>query len=152
MKLFFCHLNNSEPSIRGMMTALSNISATLGLFIVYLLNTLMPWRSVGLVCLAVPVVTMIAVCFIPETPLWLLSKNREKEAMASLQWLRGWVINLIEKQTKILITFKFNFFSLKSILSPLGSKRKRFRRVSSVATIQYAFKVLQRLRQAKSNM
>lgn len=93
-----------------MMTALSNISATLGLFIVYLLNTLMPWRSVGLVCLAVPVVTMIAVCFIPETPLWLLSKNREKEAMASLQWLRGWVINLIEKQTKILITFKLLFF------------------------------------------
>lgn len=28
---------------------------------------------------------------IPETPLWLLSKNREAEALKSLQWLRGWV-------------------------------------------------------------
>lgn len=27
----------------------------------------------------------------PETPLWLLSKNRQDEALKSLQWLRGWV-------------------------------------------------------------
>lgn len=28
---------------------------------------------------------------VPETPLWLLSKKRENEALVSLQWLRGWV-------------------------------------------------------------
>lgn len=28
---------------------------------------------------------------IPETPLWLLSRNREADALKSLQWLRGWV-------------------------------------------------------------
>lgn len=28
---------------------------------------------------------------IPETPLWLLSKNRPDDAQKSLQWLRGWV-------------------------------------------------------------
>lgn len=28
---------------------------------------------------------------VPETPQWLLSKNREKEAEKSLCWLRGWV-------------------------------------------------------------
>lgn len=27
----------------------------------------------------------------PESPLWLLSKNRHAEALLSLQWLRGWV-------------------------------------------------------------
>lgn len=28
---------------------------------------------------------------IPESPVWLLSKNREFDAQKSLQWLRGWV-------------------------------------------------------------
>lgn len=28
---------------------------------------------------------------VPETPLWLLSKKRDEEALVSLQWLRGWV-------------------------------------------------------------
>lgn len=28
---------------------------------------------------------------IPESPLWLLSKQRELEAIQSLRWLRGWV-------------------------------------------------------------
>lgn len=28
---------------------------------------------------------------IPETPFWLLSKNRNEDALKSLQWLRGWV-------------------------------------------------------------
>lgn len=28
---------------------------------------------------------------VPETPIWLLSKKRDAEALRSLQWLRGWV-------------------------------------------------------------
>lgn len=34
---------------------------------------------------------MISICFIPETPIWLLSRNRPNDALKSLQWLRGWV-------------------------------------------------------------
>lgn len=36
---------------------------------------------------------------IPETPFWLISKNRPQDARNSLKWLRGWVSdNMIEKE------------------------------------------------------
>lgn len=57
---------------------------------VYVLNTLIPWRTVALVGLSVPILTVIGLCFVPETPLWLLSKNRFTEAEKALCWLRGW--------------------------------------------------------------
>lgn len=54
----------SQPSIRGILVALSGLAATTGLSIVYTLSNLMPWRQVALCCLSVPVSTMVAVCFV----------------------------------------------------------------------------------------
>lgn len=35
--------------------------------------------------------TIYSVFKVPETPIWLLSKHRDEEALRALQWLRGWV-------------------------------------------------------------
>lgn len=44
---------------------------------------------------------------IPETPIWLLSKERYEEASKSLQWLRGWVTESeIEKELNELILYR----------------------------------------------
>lgn len=80
-----------QPSIRGILTACAGVSVMIGFTIVYFLGTVIVWRTAALICLSVPVATMIAICFVPETPMWLLSKNRNEEALKSLQWLRGWV-------------------------------------------------------------
>ncbi|XP_055302406.1 facilitated trehalose transporter Tret1-like [Sitodiplosis mosellana] len=87
-----------EPSTRDVLLTFTNISGTMGTFTIYFLNTLMPWRSVALFCLSVPMITAVAVCFIPETPQWLLSKNQTAEAEKSLRWLRGWVSNQVVAQ------------------------------------------------------
>lgn len=55
------------------------------------MGTIGTWRVAALCCLCVPLATVVAICFVPETPLWLLSKGRNEEALESLQWLRGWV-------------------------------------------------------------
>lgn len=57
----------SEPSTRGILVSLTFISVTLGMFLVLLLNTLMPWRTIALVCLIWPVITAIAICFVSQT-------------------------------------------------------------------------------------
>lgn len=80
-----------QPSIRGILTSCAGVAVMLGFFIVYLLGTVMVWRNIALVCVSIPLITIVAICFVPETPLWLLSKNRTEEALQSLQWLRGWV-------------------------------------------------------------
>ncbi|XP_059619775.1 facilitated trehalose transporter Tret1-like [Phlebotomus argentipes] len=81
----------SEPSIRGILTSCAGVSVMLGIFTVYFLGTVVTWRVAALICLAVPLSTLVAICFVPETPLWLLSKGRVDKAQQSLQWLRGWV-------------------------------------------------------------
>ncbi|XP_049886134.1 facilitated trehalose transporter Tret1-like isoform X2 [Pectinophora gossypiella] len=80
----------SEPSVRGILTTLTNGFTSTGMFLAYLLGTVLPWRQAALVSLTVPVATMVLVMFVPETPIWLLSKGRQKEALHSLCRLRGW--------------------------------------------------------------
>ncbi|XP_058448099.1 facilitated trehalose transporter Tret1-like [Malaya genurostris] len=80
-----------QPSIRGILTSCAGVAVMLGFFMVYLLGTVTTWRITALICVSIPLATMIAICFVPETPMWLLSKDRKEDARKSLQWLRGWV-------------------------------------------------------------
>lgn len=42
----------------------------------------------------------------PETPLWLLSKDRSNDALKSLQWLRGWVApKAVEQEFQSLVEY-----------------------------------------------
>ncbi|NXF09687.1 GTR6 protein, partial [Smithornis capensis] len=92
----------SHPGVRGMLGACPQIMAVLGSLVLYALGKyLRVWRgkeTLGLVLdwrwLAVagevPVLTMIILlCFMPNSPRFLLSQGKEKEALGSLCWLRG---------------------------------------------------------------
>jgi len=63
----------------------------IGVSLVYLLGSITTWRLTALICCTVPIFTAVAICFVPETPFWLLAKNRKEDALKSLMWLRGWV-------------------------------------------------------------
>ncbi|KAL0819140.1 hypothetical protein ABMA28_008399 [Loxostege sticticalis] len=80
----------SDPSVRGILTTMTNGFTSTGMFMAYLLGTVLHWRQAALVALTVPIATMLLVLFVPETPIWLLSKGRQKEALRSLCRLRGW--------------------------------------------------------------
>lgn len=67
------------------------MAVTIGYTLVYSLATVFYWRTVALICFTVPAVTVIVICFVPETPLWLLVRGHNERALRSLSWLRGWV-------------------------------------------------------------
>lgn len=49
----------SEASVRGVMMSYSGLTFTFGLLFVNTLNTLMPWRTVALTCMFVPISAVI---------------------------------------------------------------------------------------------
>ncbi|XP_031635122.1 facilitated trehalose transporter Tret1-like isoform X2 [Contarinia nasturtii] len=80
-----------EPSIRGILTASASVSAAFGIGLVYFLGSHTSWRIAALICAVIPILSIIFISFMPETPIWLISRNRQEDALKSLRWLRGWV-------------------------------------------------------------
>ncbi|CAB3233584.1 unnamed protein product [Arctia plantaginis] len=96
----------SDPSIRGILTTLTNGFTSTGMFAAYFLGAVLPWRQAALVALTVPLATMVLVLFVPETPIWLLSKGRQKEALDSLCRLRGWSKPIdVEEEFNVLLEY-----------------------------------------------
>ncbi|XP_046672467.1 facilitated trehalose transporter Tret1-like isoform X2 [Homalodisca vitripennis] len=76
-----------DSSIRGLLVTGTSVSIAVGVVIVYILGALLKsqWQLVALICAAFPTVTTVLVYFLlPESPVWLITKNRPQEATASL--------------------------------------------------------------------
>ncbi|KZC08782.1 Facilitated trehalose transporter Tret1, partial [Dufourea novaeangliae] len=81
----------TQPHLRGMLSATSSMSVILGIFTQMLSGKLTNWRTVALINLTYPVICLIALCLVPESPHWLAAKGKVKKAEDALCWLRGWV-------------------------------------------------------------
>ncbi|NXE23402.1 GTR6 protein, partial [Ardeotis kori] len=83
----------SHPGVRGMLGACPQIMAVLGSLVLYALGKylglVLDWRWLA-VAGEVPVLVMIILlCFMPNSPRFLLSQGKDEEALGSLCWLRG---------------------------------------------------------------
>ncbi|NXS29229.1 GTR6 protein, partial [Pomatostomus ruficeps] len=83
----------SHPGVRGMLGACPQLMAVLGSLVLYALGKylrlVLDWRWLA-VAGEVPVLAMLLLlCFMPNSPRFLLSQGKEEEALGSLCWLRG---------------------------------------------------------------
>ncbi|KAL3282157.1 hypothetical protein HHI36_005352 [Cryptolaemus montrouzieri] len=91
----------TQPHLRGVLSSTSSMSVISGSMIQFILSTFLKWRTVALCSAVVPIFSFCLLYVIPETPTWLVSKKRYKEAKESLAWLRGWVeIEKVDKEYK----------------------------------------------------
>ena len=78
-----------EPRIRGTMGAAFQLLLTFGIFLSYLIGKYLQWNHLAMVSTVIPVVWLILAFWLHKSPVWLLEKNREDEALNALTWLRG---------------------------------------------------------------
>ncbi len=81
----------AESQLRGALMSLSQLMLTLGVTYdnALSINGAVEWYVISAILAAVPVVICAGMFFMPESPVYLLSKGRERQALNSLVWLRG---------------------------------------------------------------
>ncbi|XP_067868138.1 solute carrier family 2, facilitated glucose transporter member 6 isoform X2 [Heterodontus francisci] len=79
----------SVTKLRGRMGTGPQLMLVCGSLLLYALDLVLSWRWLAVVGAIIPIVMIIILCFMPESPRYLISKHRTDEAMQSLAWLRG---------------------------------------------------------------
>ncbi|KAJ4442877.1 hypothetical protein ANN_04470 [Periplaneta americana] len=80
-----------QPTLRSALASCAALFYQFGMFLVLMLGSIMHWRTTAAVCVAAPIITIILISQIPESPIWLIAQDRKNDAEAALCWLRGWV-------------------------------------------------------------
>lgn len=80
----------SPQKVRGMLVSLYQLAITAGILFSYLINRIFAlseynWRWMLGSGLIPAVILLIGICFLGDTPRWLISKKREKEAKVIFQ-------------------------------------------------------------------
>lgn len=76
----------AQPEFRGMLASTGSTCVIIGIFIQFILGTFFTWREVALISSFIPILTIFALFFVPESPYWLLTKGRTEQAKESLCW------------------------------------------------------------------
>jgi len=79
-----CHI-----SIRGALTTMMMLMLTGGVLFTFIIGTFVSWWILPAILGIFPMLLLIGMPFLPETPRYLISKGLDEEASRSLQWLRG---------------------------------------------------------------
>lgn len=80
----------STPKLRGILAATGSFCIILGIFSQFLMGLFIDWRTITLLSTLAPILAILLLFFVPESPHWLILKKRDEEAKKSLMWLRGW--------------------------------------------------------------
>uniref|UniRef100_A0A146LVQ5 Facilitated trehalose transporter Tret1 n=3 Tax=Lygus hesperus TaxID=30085 RepID=A0A146LVQ5_LYGHE len=81
----------TQPQYRGALASVAYFMFTLGQAVIFGIDVITgDWRKSAIISSIIPVLTAVHLFFIPESPMWLISKGRYDEAKLALRWLRGW--------------------------------------------------------------
>nr|XP_021209318.1 sugar transporter protein 3 isoform X2 [Bombyx mori] len=80
----------SEPKYRGFFLAAISLAIALGIIFAHILGTFISWQWTAVICALFPILNIVLLIFVPESPTWLISKGRIEEGSKVYYWLRGY--------------------------------------------------------------
>lgn len=75
--------------IRGSIGTLLTVMAKTGILFVYAVGPYVSVKVLAWILFALPIIFIVVFVWLPESPYYLLDKERTEDARSSLQWLRG---------------------------------------------------------------
>ncbi|XP_065334432.1 facilitated trehalose transporter Tret1-like isoform X1 [Cloeon dipterum] len=78
-----------QPEVRGTLGLLPTALGNIGILVCYVAGKYLSWSNLAIMGACLPIPFTIGMCLIPETPRYLISKDRTSAAKKALQWLRG---------------------------------------------------------------
>lgn len=84
----------TQPHLRGMLTALSSVGLSFGVLFQYTMGAFLSWKILSAISCLVPVLALIGMFILPESPNYLVSHQKPDKAFESLAKLRGSSYNI----------------------------------------------------------
>lgn len=79
----------AQKEIRGTLGSFFQLMITIGILFVYIIGWAANVFLMSIICGLIPLLFGAIFVFMPETPLYLVSKGKTESAIKSIQWLRG---------------------------------------------------------------
>lgn len=93
----------THRNLRGMLVGSVDTMRQVGMLLVYAVgSSSLTWRQLALVCGSITTVPVfVALPFLPDSPRWLVTRSRVKEALRSLTYFRGAHYNVSSEMAAI---------------------------------------------------
>ncbi|CAK9800036.1 Facilitated trehalose transporter Tret1-2 homolog [Anthophora plagiata] len=79
----------AEVSTRGTLGALFQLFLTVGIFLAFILGSVLNYTTFAIVCAGIIVLFLGTFYWMPESPVWLVGQRRKQDATVALAALRG---------------------------------------------------------------
>uniref|UniRef100_A0A1B6M7A0 Major facilitator superfamily (MFS) profile domain-containing protein n=1 Tax=Graphocephala atropunctata TaxID=36148 RepID=A0A1B6M7A0_9HEMI len=117
----------ADPKLRSSLMTFNHLMRNFGVLLVYMVGPYISYSMLAVSCMTLTVLFILMFSFMPESPYYLIMKNRDKEAYKSLNWLRGGKgkPHVDEEMEKIKSSIKMQLQEKGSIIDVLYNKGNR---------------------------
>ncbi|KAJ8731794.1 hypothetical protein PYW08_014524 [Mythimna loreyi] len=127
-RVYTCEV--SQPHLRGMLGALASVGVSTGVLIQYVIGSMTTWNVLAGISATIPILSLLGMLLLPETPNYLLQQDQRARAESSLVKLRGSTCD-VDGEIQRMIAFKE-----KNHVDPLHGFKETFKALMAPSALK----------------